>query len=77
MFLTEYNEEKVMEKERQEGVKEGMEKGKKEGMNEERERMATALLKEGGMTISFISRISMLSEEAVQKLANTMGIAVL
>lgn len=65
MFLTEYNEEKVMEKERQEGA------------NQERERVASDLLKEGGLTVSFIARISKLSEEAVRKLAKAMGVAVL
>ena len=63
MFLTEYNEEKVMEKERQEGA------------NQERERVASDLLKEGGLTVSFIARISKLSEEAVRKLAKAMGVA--
>ena len=65
MFLTEYNEAKVMEKERQEGA------------NQERERVATDLLKEGGLTVSFIARISKLSEEVVRKIAKSMGVAVL
>ena len=46
MFLTEYNEEKVMEKARMEGVKEGIEKG----ADLERERVAADLIKEGGMS---------------------------
>ncbi|MBR1711012.1 MAG: hypothetical protein IJ719_19650 [Clostridia bacterium] len=62
MFLTEYNEEKVMEKERQEGAK------------QERERMAVDMIKEGNFSVSIISRLSKLSEEAVRKLANTMGV---
>ena len=65
MFLTEYNEAKVMEKERQEGV------------NQERERVATDLLKEGGLTVSFIARISKLPEDTVRKLAKSMGVTVL
>ena len=65
MFLTEYNEAKVMEKERQEGA------------NQERERVATDLLKEGGLTVSFIARISKLPEDTVRKLAKSMGVAVL
>ena len=69
MFLTEYNEEKVKEQEREEGAK------LKEA--EVREQVATDLLKEGGQTISFISRISKLSEDAVRKLAQSLGIAVL
>jgi predicted HTH domain antitoxin len=68
MFLTEYNEEKIMEKEHQEGVK--------KGTNQERERVAVDLLKEGGMSVSFISRISKLSEESVRNLAKSLGIAV-
>ena len=62
MFLTEYNEEKVMEKERQEGAK------------QEREKVAAKMLKEGGMTASFISKMTEMSEEAVRKLAKTMGV---
>ena len=62
MLLTEYNEEKVMEKERQEGAK------------QERERMAVDMIKEGNFSVSIISRLSKLSEEAVRKLANTMGV---
>ena len=62
MLLTEYNEEKVLEKERQEGAK------------NEREKLAANLVKEGGMTASFISRMTEMSEEAVQKIANAMGV---
>lgn len=69
MFLTEYNEEKVMEKERQEG--------RQEGAMEEREKVASTMLKEGGMSASFISRMTQLSEEAVRKIAKALGVAVL
>ena len=69
MFLTEYNEEKVMEKERQEG--------RQEGAMEEREKVASTMLKEGGMSASFISRMTQLSEEAVRKTAKALGVAVL
>ena len=65
MFLTEYNEEKIMEKERQEGAM------------RERERVASDLLREEGVTVAFVARISRLSEDAVRKLAKTMGIAIL
>lgn len=65
MFLTEYNEEKVMEKERQEGAM------------QEREKVASTMLKEGGMSAAFISRMTQLSEEAVRKLAKALGVAVL
>ena len=73
MFLSEYNEEKVMEKERLEGIKEGA----KQKEAEVNERVATDLIKEGGLSASFIARISKLSEDAVQKLAKSMGMAVL
>ena len=69
MFLTEYNEEKVMEKERQEGHQ--------EGRQERNIEVASDMLKAGGMSVSFIAQISRLSEEAVRKLASTLGIAIL
>ena len=62
MLLTEYNEEKIMEKERLEGAK------------QEREKVAAKMLKEGGMTASFISRMTEMSEDAVRTLAKTMGV---
>ena len=65
MFLTEYNEEKIMEKEREEARK------------ERDVEVATDLIKEGGMTVSFIARISKMSEDAVRKLAASLGVAVL
>ncbi|MBR1709691.1 MAG: hypothetical protein IJ719_12830 [Clostridia bacterium] len=68
MFLTEYNEEKVMEKERQEG--------RREGRDERSIEVATALLKEGGMSVAFIARISKLSEDAVRRLAKSHGVAL-
>ena len=84
MFLTEYNEEKVKEQEREEGRKEGRAEGREEGLREGaklketevNERVATDLLKEGSQTISFISKISKLSEDSVRKLAQSLGIAV-
>ena len=53
MFLTEYNEQKVLEKARMEGVKEGIEKGIEKGADLERERVAADLIKEGGMSAPF------------------------
>ncbi len=76
MFLTEYNEEKVMEQERREGMKEGMREGARLKEAEVRDQVAADLLKEGGMTVSFIARISKLPEDAVRKLAKSMGVAV-
>ena len=66
MLFTEYNEEKIMEKKHQEGYT--------EGVNQERERVAVAMIKEDNLSASFISRISLLSEGAVRKLANKTGV---
>lgn len=68
MFLTEYNEQKVLEKAHMEGAKEGIEKG----ADQERECVAADLIKEGGMSAFFIARISKLSEETVWKLAESL-----
>ena len=69
MFLTEYDEKKVLEMEREEGREEG---------REERDiEVATDMIKEGGMSVSFIAKISKLSEDAVRKLAQSLGMAVL
>ena len=64
MFLTEYNEEKIMEKERQEGYWEGY----REGRQERNIEIASDMLKAGGMSVSFIAQISRLSEEDVLKI---------
>lgn len=72
MFLTEYNEEKVMEKEREEGRQEG----RQEGERKRSEEIASNMLKEGGVSAAFISKMTELSEEAVRKLAKTLGVAV-
>ena len=93
MFLTEYDEEKVKEKEREEGRREGIAEGKRVGIAEGKregiaegaklneaevnERVARDLLREGMTSVSFISRISRLSEDAVRKLAKMMEVAVL
>ena len=80
MFLTEYNEEKVLEKEREEGRMEGRKEGRLEGRKEGREErdleIAAKLIKEGGLSASFISRISDLSVDAVRSLAKSMGTVV-
>ena len=77
MFLTEYNEEKVLEKERQEARKEGIKEGINKGKKEKAIEVASDLIKEGGLSASFISRISKLSEDTVRNLAKSLGIAVL
>ena len=72
MFLTEYDEEKVMEKERQEGYweeyREGYREGYWEGCQERNIEIASDMLKAGGMSVSFIAQISRLSEEDVLKI---------
>ena len=77
MFLIEYNEEKVLEKERQEARKEGIKEGINKGKKEKAIEVASDLIKEGGLSASFISRISKLSEDTVRNLAKSLGIAVL
>ena len=74
MFLTEYNEEKVLEKERQEGRWEGRQEGRQEGRDERSIEVAIDLIAEGKMTAAFIARISRLSEETVRKLAKEKGV---
>ena len=64
MFLTEYNEEKIMEKERQEGYWEGY----REGRQERNIEIASDMMKAGGMSVPFIAQISRLSEEDVLKI---------
>ena len=65
MFLTEYDEKKVLEMEREEGRAEG------------RIEVATGMIKEGGMSVSFIARMSKLPEDDIRNLAQSLGIAVL
>ncbi len=67
MFLTEYNEEKVLEQERAEG--------KEEGKDERSREVAADLIREGGMTTAFIARISRLSEATVIAMAESMKAA--
>ena len=64
MFLTEYNQEKVLEKER------------KEAVGDERTRVATDMLKDG-KPLEEISKYSKLTEKAVRALAKTIGVAVI
>ena len=68
MLLTEYNEEEIMERERQ--------KARKEAAKQERERIVTRMLKKGGMSVSYISKMTDMPEEAVLHLAETLGIVL-
>ena len=75
MFLTEYNEEKVLEKEREEGRMEGRKEGRlegrmegrMEGAGEEKRRNAKAMKSEG-FSNEVIARITGLSREAIAAL---------
>ena len=76
MFLTEYNQEKVLEQERREALQEGRQVGRQEGINEEKERVATDMLKDGE-PLEKITRYSRLAEEVILKLAQTLGVSVM
>ena len=67
MFLTEYNEEKVLEQERKEG--------KAEGRNERDLEIASDMLQDGE-PLEKIKKYSRLPESAIRKLAEAAGITV-
>ena len=66
MFLTEYNEEKLRQFEREEG--------REEGREEEKVRVVTDMLKKN-FPISLIGEISQLSENVILGLAEKLGIS--
>ena len=71
MFLTEYNEEKVLEKEREEGRQEGRREGRMEGRREgavEEKRNNARAMKSEGISNDVIARITGLSREAIAAL---------
>ena len=72
MFLTEWDQEKVLAQERRDSIKQGI----NQGINQANERVATDMLREN-YPLSAISKISKLSEEAIRKIANNLGIAVM
>ena len=84
MYLTEYDEEKerklAREEAREEGLKEGRKEGLKEGrlegQHEEKERVATDMLKKN-FPLTIIEEISRLSEDAIRTIAANLGIAVI
>ena len=92
MYLTEYDEEKerklaqkeAREEGREEGLEEGREEGRKkglkegrlEGQHEEKERVATDMLKKN-FPLTIIEEISRLSEDAIRTIAANLGIAVI
>ena len=63
MFLTEYDQEKVLEQERRDTA------------NNERRRVAIDMLTDN-YPMSAIAKISKLSEEAIRKLADKIGITI-
>ena len=72
MFLTEYNQEKVLEQERLDSLKQGL----KQGEEQANKRVATDMLMEK-LPLPLIAKISKLSEDAIRQLANTLGITKL
>ena len=64
MFLTEYDQDKVLAQERREAI------------NEDRRRVATDMLKEK-LPIALIAKISRLSEEVIRQIAVTLGVTII
>ena len=71
MFLTEWDQEKVLAQERRDSIRQGI----NQGINQEKKRVAADMLKKN-LPLSLISEISKLSEEAIRKIASNLGIAV-
>ena len=63
MFLTEYDQTKVLAQERREAV------------NEDRKRVATDMLRKN-LPLSLIAEISKLSEDVIRKLADNLGLTI-
>ena len=64
MFLTEYDQDKVLARERQEGI------------NEDRRRVASDMLKKN-LPLSLIADISRLSEDVILNIAHSLGVNVI
>ncbi len=64
MFLTEYDQDKILVQERREAI------------NEDRKRVATDMLMDN-YPLSAITKISKLSEDTIQSLANRLGVTVM
>jgi len=67
MFLTEYDQEKVLSQQRRDSMKQGIELAN--------ERVATDMLK-GGEPLEKIVMYSRLAEDAIRKLANNLGMGI-
>ena len=84
MFLTEYDEKKILEQERQEGIEEGRREGRREGHREGRsegidetnERVAADMLREN-FPLQLIVKISKLSEDVIRAIAGNLGLSVM
>ena len=76
MFLTEYDEKKILEQERQEGIEEGRLEGRNEEINEANERVAADMLREN-FPLQLIVKISKLSEDVIRGIAGNLGLAVM
>ena len=63
MFLTEYDQDKILAQERREAI------------NEDRKRVATDMLMDN-YPLSAITKISKLSEDTIQSLADRLGVTV-
>ena len=72
MFLTEYDQEKVLAYERLEGIEQGIEKG----VEQTNERVASDMLRDN-YPLSAIKKISRLSEDVILKLANSLGVTAI
>ncbi len=79
MFLTEYNQAKVLEQERrdslQQGVAQGIAQGITHGIEQANERVAADMIRDN-YPLTAIHKISRLSEDAILKIASTLGITV-
>lgn len=67
MFLTEYDQEKVLEQERRDSMKQGFEAASK---------LTAKKMLIGGETLEKIAEYSRLSEESILKLARSLGVSV-
>ena len=75
MSIAEWDAEKAYQYARKEGMEDGRAEGRAEGISEDRERIASDMLKDN-YPLSAIQKISRLSEEAIRNLANSLGITI-
>ena len=75
MFLTEWDQEKVLAEERREGEERGEKRGIKIGEKRTSERVAMNMLLEN-LPLSLIVKVTQLSEAVVLKLAKKLGVTL-